>query len=421
MSPPSPEARELRVGYVLKKYPRLSETFILDELLGLEAEGVRLSVFSLRLPDEGTFHADLSQLRAPVRYVPAFGRISALEAFRIVPALDDPAVVLARAYRFLERMPQEKRISMLVQGLQLAGLVLNAGIRHLHAHFMTVAAHTAYLTHLFTGIPFTVTTHAKDIYRDAVDRSLFSEVARAAVAVVTVCEANREYLLRHVLEDSCRVERIYNGIPLGRVSPNGEPRERRLIVAVGRLVEKKGFDVLLEACALLSQRGTDFRCVLLGDGEQRDGLLDDRRRLGLEDVVHMPGAVPRDEALRWMRRGRVLAAPYRTGTDGNRDALPTVLIEAMALGLPVVTTPVGGVPEIVDPGTEGLLVGEEDPGALADALRRLLEDDPLWSRMSLAGPTKAAERFDRRKTLPQLIGLFAESAQPALSARQVAP
>ena len=399
----------LKVGYVLKKYPRLSETFVLNEMLGLEEAGTQVSVFSLRLPDDGRFHSQVSLLRGDVHYLPGFSGTSVLDAFRalsIHQRVGDGGV--ERALRFLERISSERRALLLVQGLCLAENARRQGIEHLHAHFMTVAAHTAYLAHLFTGVPFSVTAHAKDIYRAGVDPGAFREVAEAATAVITVCEANRRYIYSHLLGGgSASVARIYNGIPLkGRPRTTGAPREDNLVLAAGRLVEKKGFHVLLEACRLLVARGIPVRCVIVGDGEQRDELLRQRIDMRLEPHVHFTGALCRDDVDSWMARAQLLAAPCLTGEDGNRDALPTVLLEAMAANLPVVSTRVGGIPEIVSDGQDGVLVEENDAGALADALQRVLADPSLRRRLATAGRAKVLQRFDRRRTIPQLIGVF---------------
>jgi colanic acid/amylovoran biosynthesis glycosyltransferase len=400
-----------RVGYVLKKYPRLSETFILDEILGLEATGVDVSVFSLRLPDEGRFHGDLGRVRAGVRYLPDVGSSSSLQAFRALWSLKERGLDgLGSALRFLDRLPPDRRARLLVQALHLAGQASREGLQHLHAHFMTVAAQTAYLAHLFTGVPFSVTAHAKDVYRETLDPAVFRQIATAATAVVTVCRANRRYIEDRILAGGGRVEVVYNGVDLERLRADVGARERGLILGVGRLVPKKGYHVLVEACRVLADRGVDFRCLIVGDGEERARLLEQRQRLGLSDRVHLPGAASREEVLSLMRRARVLAAPSVTGPDGNRDALPTVLLEALALGLPVVSTPVGGIPEIVDPGVHGLLVPEGDPVALTEALAAALRDDARWTRMAEAGPCRAAERFDRSKTLGALIEVFRRSA-----------
>ncbi|MBW3642680.1 MAG: glycosyltransferase [Actinobacteria bacterium] len=412
MSPASCETSPLRVGYVLKKYPRLSETFILDEILGLEAAAVDVSVFSLRPPDDGHFHAQLALVRARANYLPAFGGASTMDALQLVPALPGGAERLGRVLAFVGSLPAERRPGLLVQGLHLARLVAEHRLDHLHGHFMTVAAHTAYVAHLLTDVPFTVTAHAKDIYRSGVDLRVFREVASAAKALVTVCEANRRYICDTILGAQAaqsRVVRVYNGVPVGELPTGSDDRDPGLLVAVGRLVEKKGFHVLLQACRLLVDSGIEFRCVLIGDGEEREALAALRSRLALEAHVELAGAMPRDEVLNWMRRARLLVAPCVTARDGNRDALPTVLLEALALGLPVVASAVGGVAEIVEDGSEGLLVEEGDAQALASAVGRLLTDDSLCRRLAAAGRAKALERFDRAQTIPHLVQVLSEN------------
>ena len=401
----------LRVGYVLKMFPRLSETFILSEVLGLQDAAVDVSVLSLRLADEGRFHADLARVRGSVDYLPQSGSGPTVDAFRAVAGLGPGGLGgLQRALAFVDRLPADRQAGVLVQGLHLARQVQERDLDHLHAHFMTVAAHTAYVSHLLTGVPFSVTAHAKDIYRMGVSPAIFREVAAAATAIVTVCDANQRYIVDHLLAGAPgRIVRIYNGVDVESLPPPAAVRDPTLVLAVGRLVEKKGFDVLLDACAILAERGVPVSCLVLGDGEDRAALEARRSALGLERHVRFAGAVPKDEVLGWMTRARVLALPCVTGADGNRDALPTVLIEALALGLPAVSTAVGGVPEIVDDGVNGLLVAEGDPAALADGIASLTADEGRWSQIASAGPAKVAARFDRRRTMPQLLSVFSGS------------
>jgi len=400
-----------RIGYVLKKYPRLSETFILQEILGVEGSGAEVEIISLKLPDEGRFHGDLSRVRARTRYIPPFKSPSVLETYRTIAELgEDGPARLRRAFEFLDLVPAERRSSMLYQALHVARFVRERGIEHLHAHFMTVAARTSYLAHILTDVPFSVTAHAKDIYRNGVDREIFRRVAGAAAALVTVCDANKDYIEKELLAGSpCNLRRIYNGLP---ETPRASgPREKDLILGVGRLVEKKGFHILLEALRVLADQGIPFRCRILGDGDQREALEVRRSALRLEDQVEFAGPQPREAVLAEMGRARVLAAPCVTGTDGNRDALPTVLIEGLALGLPAVTTPVAGIPEIITHEEDGLIVEEGNISALAQALRRMLQDDELHSRLSARGPSKVTERFDQRRTLPELLRIFQAGAR----------
>lgn len=407
-----------RIGYVLKKFPRLSETFILNEILGHEALGTTVTVFSHRPPDDEPRHPEVGEVRGEVVLLPAFGSAGALAAFRAQASLGLEAARLEAALDFVALLPENRRTEMMVQGLILAAEARRRGIEHLHAHFMTVAAHLAHLAHLLTGIPYTVTAHAKDIYRDTVDAVVFRRVAAKARAIVTVCDANARFIRERLLAGHPgEVVRIYNGLPLEAIRDGAAPRERDLVVAVGRLVEKKGLHVLLQACRRLVDSGRSIRCIVVGDGDQRPRLEALRTELRLEPHLTLTGALPRDQALEWMRRARVLAAPCVAGLDGNQDALPTVIIEALALGLPVVSTPVAGIPEIMDHGVHGWIVPENDASALAAALAAALDDDAGWQRMALAGRPRAETRFDRRHTLPELAALFRPGTKPAASLR----
>jgi colanic acid/amylovoran biosynthesis glycosyltransferase len=390
-----------RVAYVLKQYPRLSETFILNEILGLEEVGVDVTIFSLRHSTEGRFHPGVAAVRGNVHYLPRADKQSFLDALRCVPDVEPEA--LRAAIAFSDRLPADRRAEMLLQSVHLAAAVRRGDIEHLHAHFLTIAAQAAHLAHLLTGVSYTVTAHAKDIYRHSVDWDLAAQVAGTATAVVTVCDANLRYLAHRLDGSGPRIVRIYNGLgPQERPAPLDE-RQHGLVLGVGRLVEKKGFDVFLDAVADLARQRSDVSCVIVGDGEDRDRLQLHADRLGLGTRVHFTGALPQDQVARWLRRAHVLAAPCLVGEDGNQDALPTVLLEALGAGLPMVSTPVAGIPEIVDHGIHGLLVGCGDPRAVAAAIAEIIDDDSRWTAMSSAGPQRLAERFDRTETIRELV------------------
>lgn len=392
---------ERRVGYVLKQYPRLSETFILNEILGLESIGVDVTVFSLRHATEGRFHPGVAAVRGSVHYLPRADKASFLEAVRALP--DVAPEDLRAALDFVDRLPADRRAEILLQAVHLAEGVRREGVDHLHAHFLTIASHAAHLAHLLTGVTYTVTAHAKDIYRHTVDWDLVARVAGAATAVVTVCDANLRFLAHRLDGSGARILRVYNG--LGPQDPPAplSVRRRDVVLGIGRLVEKKGFDVLLDAVAAIAPHRPTLSCVIVGDGEDRGRLERRTAELGLSDRVHFTGAVGQDQVARWLREAHVLAAPCLVGTDGNQDALPTVLLEALGAGLPMVTTPVAGIPEIVDHDEHGLVVDCGDAAAVAAGIVELLGDDARWSTMSAAGPVRLAERFDRARTIVSLV------------------
>ncbi len=403
---PVDSASPLRVGYVLKKFPRLSETFILSEILGLEAAGHSVFVFGHRAADDEPRHAALARLKAPVTVLPK----------RPDPSSHELPELLSRfphLQTFLAQLPENRRSEVALQGLCLARHAQELGLTHLHAHFATVAAHIACAAHLLGGPPFTVTAHAKDLYRHTVDAGLFRTLAEHAHALITVCDANLNWLRSHHLRDcTAQVVRIYNGQDLSPPSTPAPLVDPHLIVAVGRLVPKKGFDDLLHAAAALRDRGVNFLVRILGQGEEGPVLARLIDEFDLHSRVTLVGAVPHEVVQAEMRRAAVIAAPCRFDDDGNQDALPTVLLEALALGKPVITTDVGGIREIVDDHVHGRVLTPGDRSALANALAASLGEDSkkLADSARVAGPARMRTRFDRHQTIDQLANVFQSSA-----------
>jgi colanic acid/amylovoran biosynthesis glycosyltransferase len=401
---------ELTVAYVLKMYPRFSETFVLSELLELERQGLHLRVFSLKKPDDGVFHADLAQLRAKVTYLPDSAILEPgpfFETHRGLFGADSTRYLSALATALKRR--RMASLKHFLQAGYIAPFIRREGISHVHAHFATGATSVALHLHRLTGVGYSFTAHAKDIFRDAVDCDELATKLRCARFAVTVSEYNRRHLQR--LAGGGRVVRIYNGLDLDRFSPNGGAREDPpLVLGVGRLVEKKGFADLVRACGLLRQDGVRLRCRIVGKGELEGELRSLVQELGLTDIVELAGTAPRDELVALYPRASALVAPCLVGSDGNRDGLPTVLAEAMALGVPVVATDVTGIPELVENGRTGLLVPQRRPEALAASIRRVLEDQAGAECLVRAARERVEREFDLRSTIAELRGLFEESA-----------
>ncbi len=405
MSPSESVAAAPRVGYVLKMYPRFSETFVVNELIAVEHAGVQVDVFSLRPPVDARFHASLSRVRAGVTWVPR--PTKPLEVWQV---LRDAAGRLPGLAACLDDLLAEDA-SDAVQAVSIADAVVQRGLTHLHAHFGTVAATVARLAARLAGVTYSFTAHAKDIYvagdkPDALRRNAFD-----AAHVVTVSDYNVAHLLRE-LGPLPRVVRVHNGIDL-REFPFHDTRRERGVVAVGRLVEKKGFADLLDALALLRDGGDPVHLDLVGTGPLEADLRRQVLRLRLDDLVSFHGALTQDEVRQTVCAAAVLAAPCVIGADGNRDGLPTVVLEAMALGTAVVSTPVTGIPEAVRPDDTGLLVPEGDPVALADALRRLLDDEVLRTRLTRRARALVERDFDVERQARDLRRVFVESAESA--------
>ncbi len=368
----------MKVGYVVKRYPRYSETFIVNEILAHEAAGMEVEIFSLLPPEDGHFQDAISRIRAPVTYLQAKG----LKASEFWSTLAETGESLPNLWRSLEEASGED-VRYVYQAALLAGHARRRGITHLHAHFATASTTVARLSARFAGIPYTMTAHAKDIFHESVNPEDLRRKLRDAAATVTVCDYNLEYLRASYGPIAKDVRRIYNGLELEKFSYEAPRGRAPLILAVGRLVEKKGFDDLIEACALLRNRSVQFRCRIIGLGEQERELRAKVKRLKLGDRVELPGPRPQSALIEAVGSAAVFAAPCVVGGDGNRDGLPTVLLEAMALGTPCVSTDVTGIPEVLRDGETGLMVPQRDPAALADAIERLLSDPEL--RVGLAG------------------------------------
>ncbi|MBA2389352.1 MAG: glycosyltransferase [Geodermatophilaceae bacterium] len=390
-----------RIGYVLKMYPRFSETFIVSELLAREAAGADIDVFSLRPPVDGRFHEALAQVRAHVTYLGQPGRRGE-ELWRLLGLSSGRLPGLPQALPDL----LAAEIGDAAQALELALLAQERGITHLHAHFGSVATTVARLASLIGGVPYSFTAHAKDIFHDSTDPADLRRKLRDAHHVVTVSRYNARFLTDSfgVAADSVRL--VYNGLDLD-VFDYSPPVDRPpVIAAVGRLIEKKGFDVLIEACALLHRSGRSFSCQIVGSGDQHDTLRELITARGLTDVISLLGPLPQNQVRTLLAGSAVFAAPCVIGADGNRDGLPTVLLEAMALGTPCVSTDVTGIPEVLRDGETGLLVGQNDPADLALALDRLLGDPPLGVRLARNARDLVEADFDSTRQAAALDALL---------------
>jgi colanic acid/amylovoran biosynthesis glycosyltransferase len=396
-----PQDKPTRVGYVLKMYPRFSETFIVTEVLAHEAAGLNIDIFSLRTPAEGVFQESLARVRASVKYLPDVS-IRAPEFWAQIAA----AKSLPRIWETLRDADNEDGLDVF-QAAGIAKAAVDRGITHLHAHFGSVATSVARLAAGMAGITYSFTAHAKDIYEQGVDQGALRQKLEDAAGVVTVSDYNLRHLQDTYGSAARNVVRIYNGLDLQEFSYSPATSPGPEILAVGRLVEKKGFDDLIRACALLRRGGTTFKARIVGTGPEERGLRALIEQLGLEDCVEMLGARPRVDVIQFMKSARLVAAPCIVGDDGNRDGLPTVLLEAMALGAPCVATPVTGIPEIIRDGSTGLLVPEKDPTALAEAMKRLLTDRTLAMKVSREGRTLMERDFDIHKNTAVMRDVFA--------------
>lgn len=402
--------KPIYIGYVLKRYPRFSETFVVNEILAHEREGVKIDIFALGPVMETHFQDAISQVRAPVtRIVDKQRNTETLWATfqRAFAELPDFAEKLAKA---------KGTIHELAQSVLLAFEIQERGIQHLHAHFGTQATTVARQAAIFANITYTFTAHAKDIYYQYEESTELDEKMRDAFATVTVSDYNLAYLKEQYGDDAKKAVRIYNGMDLRKFPYNEFTSREPHILAVGRLVAKKGFGVLLDAIALLKKQNVAMRCTLVGDGALRDELRAQIETLGIGDVVTMVGPMPQPDIIEMMKTANMVVAPCVISEDGDRDGLPTVLLESMALGTPVISTQVAGIPELVIDGDTGLCVAPQNPQVFAEAMARLLNDQELCRKLSQNGRALIEREYDEDLNAAQLRKLFEAAAASHRSA-----
>ena len=403
-----PDSEKRAIGYVVKRYPVYSETFIVNEILAHEAAAVPIEIFALRPTADGHFQDRIARVRAQVNYLPAEDKSGAL--WRAIELASD---VMPNIGSILDTLRGENS-NDIYQALVLARRVALGGISHLHAHFATSATSVARLAARFACVPFTFTAHAKDIFHESVRPDDLRRKLEDAAAVITVSDFNLDHLRQTFGAAAARAYRVYNGLDLEDF-PYRAPRHRQpRIVAVGRLVEKKGFADLIEACSILAGAGCRFHCQIIGTGELEAGLRQQIADRELQSCVELLGPRPQIHVSRLIQEAAVLAAPCVIATDGNRDGLPTVLLEAMALGTPCIATEVTGIPEVVRHGKTGIIVSQHHPPALAAAIERLLHDEPLAVQLAEGARRLIESEFDIHRNASQIRAIL-EAANSAPS------
>jgi glycosyltransferase involved in cell wall biosynthesis len=387
-----------RLGYLANAFPRISETFILNEVLELERQGLDLRIYSLKHPSDTRRHRLADHVRSPLAYIPtpspsALPRMLRDHFWTVRRFTSGYLSTLGRVLTSCD----PDLVARFLQAPCLVRLLVRDGVAHLHAAFVHAPGSAAWLAHGIAGIPYSIATHAQDLYHSR--PALLRGKVAAARLVFTCTEHNVEHLRR-----SCRgqhlahLRRVYHGTDLarfefGRCGLANPP----LVLAVARLVEKKGLDDLIRACAVLRTRRRSFRCRIVGGGVLRDRLESLIRKERLEKLVSLEGETDHDGVLRWYRQASVMVSPSVVTSDGDRDGIPNVLVEAAACGVPVVSTPVSGIPELVQHGRTGLLVRPRDPVALAEAIDVLLQSPALREKLRAGARRLVEAEFDLRR------------------------
>lgn len=402
------------LGMILKGFPRISETFISNEILAMEQRGLRISIFSLRKPRESFTHENVKKIRAPVAYLPEY----VLPFWRVL-LKSNARLILSNPFRYLSSFltalgrsftlssPLVPTVRHFLQAGYLAKNYLNdSSIAHLHAHFAHTPSSVALYASELTGIPFSFTAHAKDIYTSHPEKLKY-KISRARF-VVTCTEYNRRYLMKIAEGISTPVYTVYHGIDLSRFSFRTTPPDPPPfnILSVGRLVEKKGYDDLLKALKILYLDNFPFEFFHVGDGELSETIKKMAGELGLSGKIHFLGTLTQEDLLPIYRRSHAFVLASKVASNGDRDGLPNVILEAMAIGVPVVSTNVSAIPEAVQHEKTGLLVPQRNPYELAKAIRTILTDTERARKMAFEARRTVEEKFDSRLWLSRLYEIF---------------
>lgn len=375
-----------KIAYVVDTFPRRSELFIRREIDELDRRGVSVTIFSVcrpASPDPRTV------------YLPRIGTVPNLTC----------AGIFARA---LDKHPKLLAARILRSGAaaELARAVSAGGFNVIHAHFLGVASTLGLAASKISDVPLTISAHARDIF-------VCGEAARAkaahAGAVFTCCRANVEELVRMgVPNEKIRVS--YHGLPEGfGADVTSMERQGSTILAAGRFVEKKGFGHLIRVLGALRLRGVDFRCTICGDGPLGKTLVESARLSGLAGTVDFPGWLSPDRMRDLYIKADIVVCPSVIAADGDRDGVPNIILEAMACGVPVVASNVGGIPEAVLDRSTGILVPPADRASLADAIEALADDADLRRSLSEGGRSIVSEKFNLSKNINELLDTWAAS------------
>jgi colanic acid/amylovoran biosynthesis glycosyltransferase len=407
----------LKVGYVMSRFPKLSETFVLGEILAVEEQGIEVELYPLLRERADVMHPEAAALYERARFQP----------FLSLPILRSQLHFLRRAPRtYIGALWALLRgtwgsanyfvgaLGIFPKVVHDARLIEADGIAHVHCHFSNHPAAAGFLVNRLTGIPYSFTAHGFDLH---VDRHMLCEKLSRAAFVVAVSEYNRRLIFDECGERAReRVAVVHCGVDTKFFRPRrATPSERPFsILCVGTLHEVKGQGYLVEACRLLAESGADVTCTLVGDGPDRAALVRQIADSRLEGRVALGGRRTRAEVAELLGRAHVLVSPSVPTAEGKREGIPVVLMEAMASGVPVVASGISGIPELVEDEETGLLVPPRDPPALAGALRRLYDDPALRERLAHAGREIVEREFDVRKNAGELVRRFrAHAGTPA--------
>jgi colanic acid/amylovoran biosynthesis glycosyltransferase len=388
-----------QLGYLFERFPAFTQTFCARELAELYRQGISPPVYSIRRPTEAR-PANIPLENIPIYYLPDTNSLE----FKIRTKLIPPR--LKELWSGSGDLRDKGRFR---EAVYLGRKLKKAQVTHLHVHFAGLASRTAWWIKRLFGITYSFTGHANDIFCPKPDQRVgLADLLREASFVVVVSDFGANWLQRGFPESAHKIQRVYNGLDLSvfkQATPGTEPVR---LLSIGRLIEKKGFKFLIEACRLLRSSGFSFVCQIVGEGPEHDHLQEAIQMSQLSDTVRLRGALPQPELVKMLSQSSIFVFPAVHDSAGDTDNLPTVLIEAMASSLPIIATRIAGIPEIVQHNENGILVPEQDPAQLAGAIRALASDRALQERFGEASRRIAEEKFALINTVGHLKKLFAQ-------------
>ena len=398
---------------ILKGYPRISETFISNEILLLEKLGFSIHLFSMRQPREPFTHDNVKKIKATVDYLPEtlLAPLPRLLYHNLQLAVKKPRDYF-RAFQIAVRRFLRTRKSATIKHLLQAGYLVNhflpgRGVIHFHAHFAHSPTSVAMFSSQLSGLPFSFTAHAKDIYTS--DPRQLREKMGLARFVVTCTEYNRRYLMNLLQGQTAPVHRIYHGIDIDLFSRNEEERKPLppyRLLTVARLTSKKGLPTVLKALRHLCDQGVPVKHTLIGDGDDRRKILSLIKSMGLSHVTQWLGTLPHHEVLEHYRQADLFVLGCEVAANGDRDGIPNVMLESMAMGVPVVATNVSAIPELIQDHRTGLLVPPGQPEKMAQAMVRILTDIDLRKMVIAAARNRVANEFDNKRLIMDLATIY---------------
>src|SRR6266404_3053913 len=388
-------------AYLFERFPSFGQTFCYREVAELDRQGVASAIFSIRNPKDEPPQEWDPRIIERVHYVPEEKELlndvrSASKKRKLTPEIVAALDHWGRRTDFL-RLYQAVYVGLRLQEL---------GARHVHAHFAGMAARTAFWIHRFFPMTFSFTAHANDIFAPRHFEIGLDKLVDVARVIVTETDYAAQFLRERFPERADRIHRIYNGLNLAEFGRTDFSPAPLLIVAVGRLIAKKGFADLIRACGLLAESGKSFQCEIIGEGPLENELHAQIDQLNLQDRIELSGAKPQREVRQRLAAASVFVLPSVVDAHGGMDNLPTVIMEAMATGLPVISTDVGGIPEMVVQNETGFLVRPGDAVALAGAMEKVTDDRSFAQRLGDAGYRRAQELFSIEKNVRDLCALI---------------